>query len=79
MIHFDPTIKLGDVLLIGGGIIAFVKMFFVMRDAIRDLTKAVGSKEPRDGLLGDMVAIKEEQEQHNAWLIEMRSKLGFKL
>lgn len=79
MIHIDPTIRLGDILLVIGGIAAFLKMFTSMRDAMRDLAREIGSRDPRAGLLGDMASVKDEQTQHNAWLIEMRAKLGLKL
>jgi len=74
--NIDWTLSISDLLLVGGGIIAFIKMSMSFRDAIRDLTKAVGSKNPPEGLLGDMEHTKAAVSRHNDWLVELRAKFG---
>lgn len=70
MLTIDWTIHLSDLIVFGGGIIAFVTIFLRLRDAMRDLTKAVGSEGPPPiGLIGDVHHLKREQRQHREWLI----------
>lgn len=62
-INFDGTINLGQVLTIGGGIVAFLKMWLGMRDIQRDNTKDIlGLKEVARSH-GDSIA------EHEKWLI----------
>lgn len=66
----DATIHLSDLIMFGGGIIAFISTFMRVRDALRDLTKAVGTPgPPPTGLMGDVHHIKREQRQHRDWLV----------
>lgn len=74
MFQFDTTIHLSDVIVMGGGIVAFITTFLSIRDAIRDLKNAVGTKDPPVGLLGDVEDLKEESRQHRDWLIGMRGR-----
>lgn len=66
---FDWTISVSDVLLFGGGVFAFVRVFMTVRDSLRDLSTAVGHAEPPSGLIGDVRAIQAEQQQQREWLI----------
>ena len=66
---FDWTINLSDVFLVGGGILAFLKVFLSMRDAHVELTRVVGREDPPTGLVGDVKHIRIEQQEHREWLI----------
>jgi hypothetical protein len=68
-VNFDWTVSISDVVLFGGGIIAFLKIGLAVRDTMRDVVRAVGSEDPPSGLLGDVYHIKTEQQQHREWLI----------
>lgn len=59
----DTQIHLSDLLLFGGVLVAFVKMFVSNRDILRDLVKAMTT------LTSDVNRIDERQEQHHEWLI----------
>ncbi len=74
MLQFDTTVHLSDVVMVGGGLVAFVTMFVQLRDAIRDLKNAVGTKDPAMGLLGDMEDVKTEQRMIRDWVISMRGR-----
>lgn len=68
--NFDWTIHASDLIVFSGGIIAFVTTFLRVRDALRDLTKAVGTPgPPPTGLMGDVHHIKSEQREHRDWLV----------
>ena len=70
MFEIDSTIHLSDLVVFGGGLIAFVSIFIRMRDAMRDLTRAVGSPgPPPTGLIGDLHHVKREQRTHRDWLV----------
>jgi len=66
---FDNTIHLSDLLIFGGGVLAFFKVFLSLRDEMRDLRKAVGGVDPPEGLVGDVHHLKRESRQHREWLI----------
>lgn len=66
---FDYSIHLSDLLLVGGGILAFLKVFLSLRDLIRDLDRRVGTEVPRSGLTGDVRALQGESKQHREWFI----------
>lgn len=59
----DTQIHLSDLLLFGGALVAFVKMFVSNRDILRDLVKAMGT------LTKDVDRIEDRQQQHHEWLI----------
>jgi hypothetical protein len=73
MIAFDATIHLSDILIFGGGLLAFVKMFISFRDIVILLKREIGTKEPREGIKGDIVELQETAHQHDRWLIEARA------
>jgi len=74
----DWTVSVSDILILGGGLVAFVKMFLSLRDSLRDISRAIGQKEPPDGLIGDVQGLKRESRQHRDRLIEMGAELGIK-
>ena len=41
MLTWDPTINLGEVLLIGGGLLTFLKVVLALRDNMRDTQACV--------------------------------------
>lgn len=69
MLNFDTTIHLSDLVMWGGGLLAFFKVFLSVRDAMRDLTRAVGTASPPSGLRGEMQEVKGEVRQHHTWLV----------
>lgn len=75
--QFDWTINISDIFVMFGGAVSFIWAMIAVRDALRDLRRAVGEKDPPYGLLGDVEIMKAESQRHREWLIEMRSKLGF--
>ena len=66
---FDWTINLGEVLLVGGGIVAFLKVFLSMRDSHVEVVRVLGKEEPPSGVVGDVKHIRIEQQEHREWLI----------
>jgi hypothetical protein len=69
MIDFDWTISFSDILIFGGGLIAFLKTFVTVRDSLRDLLFAVGKEHPPSGILGDLHHVKRELRRHRDWLV----------
>lgn len=74
---FDWTINLTAVIL---GVITLLVIplskllghtLFELRDAVRDLRRAVGTAEPPEGVLGDIGSIKREVRKHRNWIIEL--------
>lgn len=68
-ITMDWTIQFSDLLLIGGGVFAFIKMFLMLRDTLRDLVRMVGTDQPRTGLIGKMGDIQDQVNDHHTWLV----------
>lgn len=66
---FDLTIHLGDVLTFLAAAYVGIRIFLMMRDQLRDVVNAIGSKYPRNGLLGDMENIKEDVQEHREWML----------
>jgi hypothetical protein len=60
---FDYQIHLSDLILIGSGIVAFLKIFIWNRDILRELTA-----ETKDLRL-DVNRIETRQDVHHEWLI----------
>ena len=61
----DWTIKVSDLLLLGAGLVAFVKVVVTQRDFNRDVLRLLGKARPvaeREGLLGDVETLKEGHE-----------------
>lgn len=69
MFQWDWTVHVSDLLVFGGGLWAFFKVFLTVRDALKELTAAVGQKMPPTGLVGEVEHIKLEQQDHRDWLI----------
>lgn len=69
MLQWDFTVHVSDMLVFGGGLWAFFKIFLTVRDALKELTAAVGQKLPPSGLMGEVEHIKLEQSDHRDWLI----------
>ena len=72
----DWSISISDLFLIGGGILAFLKIFLSVRDTLtshdeglRTLKQEVGTVDPPSGLKGDVKHVKREQQEHREWLI----------
>lgn len=61
--HFNPTISLDTILLVGGGIIAFAKIFLSIRDLLRDHSADIKM------MKGDIFHLKQESGSHRDWLI----------
>ena len=61
--QFNYQISVSDLILIGGGILAFMKVFISTRDVQRDLATIV--RELRD----DVDRIDRRQDKHHEWLI----------
>lgn len=73
----DWTFRISDLLVLGGGILSFVWMAIHVRDSIRDLTQAVGSRKTNDGLWGvvtdlkrDHSQLREEVTSHREWILQ---------
>lgn len=69
--HFDTTIHLSDLIIFGGGIIAFLKVFLSVRDGLRDIARTVGSDDPPSGLVGRMQGAEHRLSEHHEWLIRV--------
>lgn len=67
-----------NLVVIIGGIGKGLAVLISVRDEIRDLSKAVGHKNPPDGLLGDVEELKKTCLQHRDSLIEVTSELGLR-
>lgn len=73
----DWTISFSDVVLFGGGILTFLKIFLSMRDMIRDLTTVVGKDNPPSGLVGEIRTVRTQQSLHHEWLVDLRARDRF--
>lgn len=71
---FDVQIHLSDVLLVGGGIWAYLRTNQRNLDrlaAVLDkVVTALGVVHPPSGILGDISELKRESRRHRDWLIE---------
>lgn len=61
-----------------GGIWRGLGALIVVRDEIRDIKKHMGTKNPPDGLIGDVVALEKEVLRHRDTLIEVTSQIGLR-
>lgn len=68
-VDVDAQVHLSDIVLFGSGIYAYVKMLIIARDIIRDMRRDIGTKNPREGLLGDVEGLKDHAADHRDWLI----------
>lgn len=79
--HVDPMIWVAfavNLIVIIGGIGKVVSVGISMRDEIRDMAKNIGRKEPPEGLLGDVQALKHESRKHRDRLIELGATVDSK-
>lgn len=74
---FDWTISVGNLVVIMGGLYSFVRVGMNVRDSIRTLTVAIGSKENGDGLWGVVTELREnhgrlsgEVTSHREWILQ---------
>lgn len=58
MFQIDTTIHLSDVVLVGGGIAAFLKAFVWQRDINRDVLRILKGEGGTNGLLSEVSALK---------------------
>jgi hypothetical protein len=69
----DFQLHLSDILLVGGGIWAYLRTshrtISQLTHAVEDLTQALGSAHPPSGILGDISELKLETRRHRDWLI----------
>jgi hypothetical protein len=77
----DPSVwaafALNLIAIIGGGIKG-ISVLLSVRDEIRDMNIAIGTKVPPEGLLGDVEALKRENRKHRDRLIELGADLQSK-
>lgn len=79
-LHFDTTIHLSDLAMMIGVIWGFGRVFLKQRDFNRDILRIIGVKLPaasREGILGDIEALKESRQVDHEQLAEVRVALGF--
>lgn len=67
-----------NLFVIVGGIWRGIGVLLDVRDDIRDLKKNVGTKNPPDGLMGDMVALEREVLHHRDSLIAVTAEMGMR-
>lgn len=72
--HFDGTIHLSDLIVFGGGVIAFIKVFISVQNVLQKMQLTLGTRNPREGMLGDVEHLKDTTQEHHEWLIELRSR-----
>lgn len=76
MFQVDPTLRVGDVLMVILTLIilpavkTFGKAIFTMRDELLTMKRDLGETMPPSGVLGDIGHIKQELRRHRDWLID---------
>jgi hypothetical protein len=70
----DWTVNASDVAIFVGGVVAFLKTFLSLRDGMRDMSAKIGSKDPPEGLLGEVHYLSTEVRDHRDQLIALRSR-----
>lgn len=63
---FDSTVHLSDMVVVGGGIIAFLKVYLADRDVKRQMAGVLDNHEKR------IVVVEDRTENHHTWLIRNR-------
>ena len=53
-----------------------LSVLIALRDDLRDMTKSVGHAVPPEGLVGDLVSVRQEVRKHRDWLIELQAEVG---
>lgn len=64
MPHFDWTISVSNLIVVGGLIYTFFKVIIGQRDFNREVLRTLGKARPpgeREGLLGDVETLKEDR------------------
>lgn len=59
----DYTIRVSDVVVLGGGVAAFLKVWVGSRDIQRDLTRLVNDHEAR------ITKLRGDTDDHHEWLV----------
>ena len=57
---FDWSVNLSDVALVGGGIVAFLRIFLTQRDINREVLQILKGPDGKNGLTGDVKLIKHD-------------------
>lgn len=74
-VQIDWTVRIGDVVtlmitaILIPAFLAFGRALFSMRDSVVKLVENMGSEQPTEGVLGDLVHVKRELRRHRDWLI----------
>jgi hypothetical protein len=50
-------------------VIPAFRLLMNMRDTLRDMNIKVGATHPPSGILGDIVEMKDRQDEHHEWLL----------
>lgn len=66
---FDGTVHIAELFVLAAAAWAIFRGGVGMRDGMRDLRSAIGTKNPPDGLLGDVEILKMTASQHRDWLV----------
>lgn len=74
----DTTIHLSDVLLVGGGIYSFFKMFLSQRDINRDVLKILRGENGKNGLVSDVKGLKRDMYETGGAVPSIRIGLAAK-
>ena len=79
--RIDWSIDVGNMLVMGGGILSFIWAAVTVRDSVRDMRTAIGTHEPRTGILGaiddhdsKLLDLTKMSHRHREWLIEINAK-----
>lgn len=70
---FDPTVNISDLILVGGGMLAFAKLVLFQREFNRDVLRILGKARPKDereGVLGDIESLKENSDSVIGYLLQ---------
>jgi len=60
MFQIDTTIHLSDIVMVGGGIVAFLRAFLWQRDINRDVLRILRGEDGTNGLVSDMKKVKHD-------------------
>lgn len=58
--NIDTTIHLSDVVMVGGGIVAFLRAFLWQRDINRDVVRLLKGESGNNGLVSDVKGLKHD-------------------
>jgi len=74
----DSSIRISDIVLLGGGLWAFIRTYFAQQSFNKDVLRTLGIKAPPDGILGDIEALKVITTGHHETLIKLRARQGWR-